>query len=409
MTKTSSKPRLLIVDDDTAICDFLRMVATELNMEVVDATIASQALGIVDSYKPNIIILDLCMPDMDGVEVIAKLAEKKCDSSIVLVSGMDQRTLSSVQALGREHKLNMLATLTKPMTIEALETALKPALEKLAMLGAEPEAPADASITNVGGFGLIVDYEPERVPQATAGNLKTCLRAIPSIRLDSGTVLSERESFSHAKASAMGEAFFKALFNEVSADLSRWIASGFCPNIVVGVPAFLIENTNLPQVMESILAGQNITGQSIALELFESDSSHLSARAHEVLSRVRLKGFKTRTVVTDGGEAALSSIDSLPIDQFIVDLGDVRSSGRDLAAIELEFLYSSLNSVANRKGIEVCAVNVNDTRVYKLAQQCRFNLLRGSKVHAALNAAEALSAHLTGHFGTHKLELIRPV
>ena len=124
---------------------------------------------------------------------------------------------------------------------------------------------------------------------------------------------------------------------------------------------------------------------------------------------MRLKGFKTRTVVTDGGEAALSSIDSLPIDQFIVDLGDVRSSGRDLADIELEFLFSSLNSVANRKGIEVCAVNVNDTRVYKLAQQCRFNLLRGSKVHAALTAAEALSAHLTGHFGTHKLELIGPV
>ena len=85
-SKTSSKPRLLIVDDDSAICDFLRMVATELNMEVVDATIASQALGIVDSYKPNIIILDLCMPDMDGVEVIAKLAEKKCDSSIVIVA-----------------------------------------------------------------------------------------------------------------------------------------------------------------------------------------------------------------------------------------------------------------------------------------------------------------------------------
>ena len=175
MTKTSSKPRLLIVDDDSAICDFLRMVGTELNMEVVDATIASKALGIFDSYKPNIIILDLCMPDMDGIEVIAKLAEKKCDSSIVLVSGMDQRTLSSVQALGREHKLDMLTTLTKPMTIEALEAALKPALEKFAGLGSEPEAPADASITNVGGFGLIVGYEPEMVPQATAGGSKDLL------------------------------------------------------------------------------------------------------------------------------------------------------------------------------------------------------------------------------------------
>ncbi len=82
MIRAMSKPRLLIVDDDPAICDFLRTVATELDMDVVDATMASEALGIVDSFKPNIIILDLCMPDMDAVKVIAKVTEKHCDASI---------------------------------------------------------------------------------------------------------------------------------------------------------------------------------------------------------------------------------------------------------------------------------------------------------------------------------------
>ncbi len=409
MIQAMSKPRLLIVDDDPAICDFLRTVATELDMDVVDATMASEVLGIVDSFKPNIIILELCMSDMDGVEVIARLAEKHCDASIVLVSGMDQRMLNSVQALGREHSLNMLTTLTKPITIEALEDVLKPLLEKLTTLGVEAEASEEVAIAKVGGFGLIVDYEPEMGSLQQPGFSKTCLRALPSIRLDSGRMLSERESFAHAKASELGEAFFKSVFSEISADLCRWAANGFCPKIVLGIPAFLLENNHFPQVMESNIASQGLTSESVLLELFESESSRLNARAQEVLSRMRLKGFKTRTVVSDGGEAALLGVDSLPIDQFIVDLGTYVNSKSELPDIETEFLYSSLNSVANRKGIEVCAINVNTRQVYQLVQQCRFNLIRGSEVHAALSAPEALSAHLTGHFDSYKLDLIEPV
>ena len=187
MPLLASKPRLLIIDEDPAICDFLRLVATKLNMEVVEVTAASKALGIIDSYKPNIIILDLCVPNMDVVEVIAKLAEKNCDAAIILVSEMDQSTLSSVQVLGREHKLNMLATLTKPITIEVIEAALESALEKLNTLSSEVNSSADASITKVGGFGLIVDYEPEFRPQHPSALSRTCLRAIPSLNLDSGS------------------------------------------------------------------------------------------------------------------------------------------------------------------------------------------------------------------------------
>ena len=50
MIQAMSKPRLLLVDDDPAICDFLRTVETELDMEVLDATMASKALAIVDSF-----------------------------------------------------------------------------------------------------------------------------------------------------------------------------------------------------------------------------------------------------------------------------------------------------------------------------------------------------------------------
>jgi CheY-like chemotaxis protein len=409
MAQTMSKPRLLIVDDDPAICDFLRTVAAELDMEVLDATMASKALAIVDSFKPNIIILDLRMPDMDGVEVIAKLAEKHCDASIVLASGMDQRTLSSVQALGREHNLDMLATLTKPMTIEALEGVLKPVIEKLTTLGVEDEASGQISVAQVGGFGLIVDYEPEMESLHSPNHSRTCLRALPSIRLDSGRMLSEKQSFAHTKASELGEGFFKSVLSEISADLGRWARNGFCPKIIIGVPAFLIENNHLPKVMERIIESQGMKNGSVVLELFESDTSRLNALSQEVLSRMRLKGFKTRAVVTDGGESALSGIDSLPIDQFIVDLGDCADSKTELSDIETEFLYSSLNSVANRKGIEVCAINVNTVRVYQLALQCRFNLIRGSEVHVALSAPEVLSAHLSGHFDSHKLDLIGPV
>lgn len=408
MGKSMSRPRLLIVDDNQDICDFLRLVSEGFDFDIIEVTSATAAIQTVTQFKPNLIFLDLCMPDMDGVELISELAAQRCDASICLVSGMDQRTLSSVQSLGTDKRLDMLSTLTKPMTIDDVEAVIKQFL-KDAFLSAPPAQPKQNSeSSSMAGFGLQIDYEPEFHPQDADHNEATCLRARPLLRMDTGASLEETGLYSALRANQFGQAFFKSQCREILHHIRHWQSVGFHPTVTLGVPAFIIENAELPKLMETLLSEHGVASGAIAFELFDADSAAINSKAQEVLSRLRLKGIRIRTLLNDGDETALSDADKLPIDEFMVDLGSLAQRLSDKADIETEFLYSSLNSVANRKGIRVCAANVNTSSLYALAQQCRFNALRGSKVYVPVAAADVLAAHESGRLEDSGFKLLQP-
>ena len=405
MRQTITRSRLLIIDDDPAVCDFLAAVAEGLQLESVEATSATEALTIIDNFKPNIIILDLCLPDMDGIELISILAPKKCDAAIILMSGMDQRTLQSVHALGTDRQLTMLGALHKPMRVESIEALIKPYLASLN----NRENPIVSRLEPINEssdfFGLGLRYSPEILSQVGSAPVVS-LRAQPSLGLDDGDCIEE-EAFSYfATPKGIVNTLFKSLLQQLLHDLASWSTDGFVPNVTLGVSAALLENTHLPRLLGGLLQAYNTDADRVTLELFESDCNDLNARTQEVLSRLRLKGLKIRARVLDDGGTALSNIDHLPIDQFAVNLGATTAMSKQ--DIEKEFLYSSLNSVANRKNIEVYAVEVNSLRALKLAQQCRFNALRDAEVYAPLSAHDVLLAHHNGLFANHKLDLLLP-
>ena len=62
--------KLLIVDDDSDILDYLRTILTTLDHEIRVEKDAKNAIRIMDQYQPDLIITDIFMPDMDGFELI---------------------------------------------------------------------------------------------------------------------------------------------------------------------------------------------------------------------------------------------------------------------------------------------------------------------------------------------------
>ena len=119
---------MLIVDDDEFMRGFLVRILSGLGaIDISTASNGTQAIRCLDSCPrgPDIILCDLNMPEMDGIEFLRHLVEQRFRGGIVLISGADPRVIRSAEILAEARNLNVLGTLMKPVKPEILEKALQ--------------------------------------------------------------------------------------------------------------------------------------------------------------------------------------------------------------------------------------------------------------------------------------------
>jgi CheY-like chemotaxis protein len=115
--------RLLIVDDEPAIAEMIGSVASARGYAVTTTSDAAAFLAAA-ALAPDVIVLDLSLPDTDGVELLRHLAEGGCRAKILIVSGFDERVLETSGRLGAALGLDVAGTLNKPIRIAELRSAL---------------------------------------------------------------------------------------------------------------------------------------------------------------------------------------------------------------------------------------------------------------------------------------------
>jgi CheY-like chemotaxis protein len=117
--------RLLVIDDEPALAEFVAQVASECGFHPTlteDDTAFREAFR---SERPDIVVLDLGMPGMDGVELLRFLAEEDNRAPVLIFSGFDRRVLESAFRLGEALGLQMIGPLEKPVRFEALAQLFK--------------------------------------------------------------------------------------------------------------------------------------------------------------------------------------------------------------------------------------------------------------------------------------------
>lgn len=120
-----SDKRLLVIDDEPDIGDFIRAVAEGQDFEVCVAARASAFIKALDDFKPTAICLDVVMPDVDGIELLKLLADRQCKAPILVISGYSKLYLDSAENLAEAFGLPYVKTLAKPLSLATLRAALK--------------------------------------------------------------------------------------------------------------------------------------------------------------------------------------------------------------------------------------------------------------------------------------------
>jgi two-component system response regulator (stage 0 sporulation protein F) len=108
--------KLLIVDDESDIREFARNFFKKRKIDVFVASGGRQALEIIANESPNLILLDIRMEEMTGIEVLRELRKSIPPIKVIMVSGIeDEETVKEANALG------VIGFIHKPFILEELE------------------------------------------------------------------------------------------------------------------------------------------------------------------------------------------------------------------------------------------------------------------------------------------------
>jgi len=123
--------KLLVVDDEQEICDFLKTFFEERDYEVDTASSGFQALEQVKAVRPHVVLLDVHMPGMDGMKVLKEIKERYPKVKVIMVTAIEtQEKIEEAMRLGADNYI------TKPLSLEYLE---KDVQEKIAILSRSAE------------------------------------------------------------------------------------------------------------------------------------------------------------------------------------------------------------------------------------------------------------------------------
>jgi len=129
---TEPAKTLLVVDDEVAILRFLRAALEEAGFEVVEASSGRRALDLAASRKPDAILLDLGLPDVDGIEVLKRLREWTSAPVIVVsVRGDESDKIEGLDCGADDY-------LTKPFGVDELLARIRVALRHRDMIREDP-------------------------------------------------------------------------------------------------------------------------------------------------------------------------------------------------------------------------------------------------------------------------------
>ena len=118
------QPRLLLIDDEPALADYLATAARACGFEPIVTARDQEFRDELIAQRPEMVAIDLGMPEADGVELTRFLADQNYRGPVLIVSGFDRRVLESAFRLGEALGLNMVGPVEKPVRFDALEELL---------------------------------------------------------------------------------------------------------------------------------------------------------------------------------------------------------------------------------------------------------------------------------------------
>ncbi len=342
--------RLLIVDADSAVVDLVGNVAKRVGYAVASASSGAAFVQLLESFQPSLVMMELHLPDTDGVELLRSLAARACTANVVLVGNVDERVLSAAHELGFSHGLAMSGTLEKPIDVGELATKLTAMLHQSSELDVED---LRRGIAN----GEFVPYYQPKASLMQSGWIIDGVEALARWQHPRLGLVMPNEFIPLAEQSGLIAALTSTMLNAALRQLRAWQSQGLRLSCAVNLPPSLVTDLSFPDRVAALLAENGVDGSQLVLEITETATIQNPTVTMAILTRLRVKRVGLSLDDFGTGYSSLTQLYQMPFNEMKIDKSLVMNVPHSR---EANTMVGSLVELGHNLGLKICAEGVEN-------------------------------------------------
>jgi EAL domain-containing protein (putative c-di-GMP-specific phosphodiesterase class I) len=377
---------LVVEDHDFQRETLIEMLRGLQAKDIHAAANGQEAFDFLVSHRTpiDVIISDLDMPTMDGLEFMRRAGEAGYRRSVILVSALDRTLLSAAEAMTKAYGVRLLGAISKPITQASLEALLE-------NHGA-PEPKLQARFTQRASYSLdeIMDgleknqFEPFFQPKVDLATRRVVgAEALARWRHPQQGIVPPAAFIKILEDSGKIDELMWLMLRKGIAFCSSLNAGGLESSIAVNLSLKSLNNTDLASRITEISRAHNLEADKVCLEITETAATTNLGAALENLTRLRMKGFGLSIDDFGTGYSSMQQLTRIPFTELKIDRSFIANSSTHEPA---RVLLSSSLQIARQLNIKAVAEGVETQQNWDLLQELGCDLAQGYFIAEPMDA-----------------------
>ncbi len=419
MNNLNRQGKLFIIDDDEHICMLLQTVTEEyFCVETYQTGTDFLAQSIHDN---DIILLDLMMPDFDGIEVMRSLSKIKTKAALILMSGYDLGVLHSALKLAEEYGLNVITDFIKPINLSGLISTLV-AIKKISdkSYPYNKESRLSSKTFNTDRAKNLKSEESLHTPNKSSEispilkpffipkesdlqhaieqhdlvlyfQPQVCMKSKELIGVEALVRWKHKEYglifpndfIPLAEKSGLIEELTQEVIALAIKQSNLWKQQKFNCQISVNISSQNITSLELPEHLSKLVSENEVDPAMLKLEMTETALMTKLTTSLDILTRLRLKGFQLSIDDFGTGYSSLALLHRIPFTELKIDQSFVMTM---IENTESRAIVETCIMLGHSLNMDVIAEGVENKEIWALLEKMGCDNAQGYYLAKPLSA-----------------------